>query len=110
MAWHLGRVAAGFGVVIGAGLAQAAPADEEFGEAANLYRAERMSAAYARFVVLANRGDRDAARIALFMHRYGPTLYGRYWDAQVDEVELWTRLAQQPQGRTPPAYRPPRQH
>lgn len=75
-----------------------------FDEAAEQYQKSRHSDAYGRFIVLANSGDRDAARIVLFMHRYGPTLYGSYWDASTEEVELWEQLSTQG-GRTSPAFR-----
>ena len=85
--------------------AVAGPPDP-FQEAARLYQQGRWSAAYGRFIRLANEGDRDAARIALFMHRYGPTLYGAYWDAQPDERAAWTELAAAPLGRTPAPFQP----
>jgi hypothetical protein len=84
-----------------------APRDTAFEEAARQFQKARWSDAYGRFILLANGGDRDAARIALFMHRYGPQLYGSYWDASAEDVELWTQLASQGRGRAPPEYRPP---
>ncbi len=48
----------------------------------------RWADAYGRFIALPNDGDRDVARIALFMYRYGPRLYGSHWDASPDEVAL----------------------
>lgn len=86
-------------------------ADLSFAQAADQHQKSRYSGAYGRFVILANRGDRDAARIALFMHRYGPSLYGTFWDASMEEVETWEQLASQggrvsPRFRTPPEFRP----
>jgi hypothetical protein len=57
------------------------------------YRDARWSSAYGRFYELANNGDANAARIALFMVRHGKLLYKSDWDATEDDVELWTRLA-----------------
>ncbi len=82
--------------------------DPAFQQAVAQYREGRLAAAYGRFVRLANQGDPDAARIALFMHRYGPVLFGNYWDAQVEEIEMWTELSSGPQGRPQPPYRPER--
>lgn len=65
----------------------------EFDAALREYRAARWSAAYGRLIVLANNGHRDAARMALFMYQFGPTLYNTRWDASVEDVEVWTRTA-----------------
>lgn len=48
---------------------------------------------------MANNGDADAARIALFMHRFGPQLYGRYWDLSPQEADSWTQLVRSEKGR-----------
>jgi hypothetical protein len=75
-------------------LGSAAGAQEaEFREAVRHYRAGHWSAAYGRLIVLANNGHRDAARMALFMHQYGPVLYETRWDASAEDVQLWTRTA-----------------
>ena len=50
--------------------------EQEFQQAVQQYKAGRYSQAYGKFIALANHGDPDAAHIALFMHKYGPTLYG----------------------------------
>ena len=82
-------------------LAASAPAtaaakdDWAFNYAVEQYQRGRWSDAYGRFIALANDGDRDAARIALFMLRYGPRLYGSHWDASPDDVEEWEALANQ---------------
>ncbi len=83
-----------------------AGSDPAFQAAVEAFRQGRMSAAYGRFTALAQRGDADAARIALFMHRYGPTLYGRYWDVGLDDMRDWTQSSCGPGGRMPPVYRP----
>lgn len=67
-------------------------ADREYAEAVRSFRSGRTADAFGRFIDLANRGDVDAARIALFMHSYGPTLYGTYWEAGAQDVEYWTSL------------------
>lgn len=79
--------------------------DDEFANAVEKYQQSNWSHAYGRFMALAERGDSDAARIALFMHRYGPALYNNHWDAAPHELELWSSLSNQV-GRTPPAFQP----
>jgi hypothetical protein len=88
--------------------ALASSRDRAFVEATQQYQKARWADAYGRFMRLANSGDRDAARIALFMHRYGPQLYGAYWDASTEEVELWTELAATQAGRAQPTFQPRR--
>lgn len=91
--------------IAGSSATPAAP-DAVIAHAIDQYRLGRLAAAYGRFVELANRGDADAARIALFMHHYGPLLYGKYWDADAADLEDWARLAEGHKGRAAPAYRP----
>ena len=69
--------------------------DWAFSEAVEQYQRGHWADTYGRFIELANDGDRDAARIALFMYRYGPRLYGSYWDASPDELDVWERLGTQ---------------
>ena len=79
-------------------LALAAPAsasnlvEREYAEALQSFRSGRTSEAFGRFMDLANRGDVDSARIALFMHQYGQPLYGKHWDAGPQNVAYWTSL------------------
>ena len=75
-----------------------------FDEAARQYRAGRFSDSYGRFMALANTGDVDAAHIALFMNRYGPQLYGSYWDAAPHEIERWASLIRDRAGRPQPVF------
>jgi len=91
-----------------AGVAVAAPpaSEREFVQAMAAHRKGDMSGAYGRLVVLANEGDPDAARIALFMHRYGPLLYRSTWDAQADDLESWAQVASFPMGRPEPVFVP----
>lgn len=66
--------------------------EREYAEAVQTFRAGRTSEAFGRFMDLANRGDVDAARIALFMHQYGQPLYGKHWDAGPQNVAYWASL------------------
>ena len=72
------------------------------------YRTGRYASAWGHFYMAANEGDPDAARLALHMLRYGPVLYGGFWDASSEEVADWTRLAASSKGRPPPEYQPAR--
>jgi hypothetical protein len=65
-----------------------------FSAAAESLRAGRHAEAYGRFVVLADEGDVDAARIALLLHRFGPDVFGSAWDASVEQVVEWTRWSE----------------
>ncbi|MCE9660071.1 MAG: hypothetical protein K8R60_16030 [Burkholderiales bacterium] len=90
-----------FAVFVPAAMAQSqtvqvsplAPATS-FAEASQLFRAGRHAAAYGRFARLANEGNREAAGIALVMHRHGVALFGSNWDATTEELEQWSALAQ----------------
>jgi hypothetical protein len=66
-----------------------------YSEAMGYYELGKWPAAYGRFVVLADLGHADAARIALFMHHFGPRLYGSAWDASEYQLEHWLQLASQ---------------
>jgi hypothetical protein len=68
------------------------PTEREYDEAVRTFRAGRMSHAFGKFIDLANRGDVDSARIALFLHTYGPVLFGKQWDAGDQDVAYWTML------------------
>lgn len=92
-----------------AGFATAMPAHARspaFTQAVQQYRAGHLSDAFGRFFALANDGDADAARIALFMHQYGPILYGRYWDAAPQEVAHWQALQGKPVVHSAPPFQP----
>lgn len=84
--------------------AAAQPASGALLGAVGEYREGRLSEAFGRFHELANAGDADAAAIALFMYRFGPMLYGRYWDATPQEVLEWERLQGSIARRTQLAY------
>jgi hypothetical protein len=79
---------------------------QEFEEALRQYRAGRLSDAFGRFSALANKGDADAAHIALFMNKYGPQLYGSYWDAYPPDVAQWNLLIRDREGRPQPVFQP----
>ena len=70
----------------------AAPVEREYDAAVRSFRAGHLSEAFGQFMALANRGDVDAARIALHMHSYGPVLYGKQWDAGPQNVAYWDTL------------------
>jgi len=84
-----------FALVLGGAATAAEPA---FDQAVRDYQAGRWSAAYGHFMVLANSGNIEAARIALFMVRHGKLLYSSEWAATDEDVELWSRMT----GTRPP--------
>lgn len=65
----------------------------QFAEAVHLYRSGRWSAAYGRFIALADLGHPNAARIALSMHRDSQSRYGTLWDATPQQLQDWERSA-----------------
>jgi hypothetical protein len=64
-----------------------------FARAVRLYRAGQYSAAYGRFVELADGGHRYAAAISLQMLRNGPYLYRSEWSATPAQVAHWQRVS-----------------
>lgn len=105
-------VVAAMAVTVASPAARANPAakamEREFGEAVEQFKAGKRSLAFGKFIRLANRGDVDAARIALFMHAYGATLWGAHWEADREDIEYWTTLVKNSQtaGRPQPAFEP----
>lgn len=95
-------------------LAASAPAtaaakdDWAFNHAVEQHQRGQWSDASGRFIVLANNGDRDATRIALFMLSYGPRLYASHWDASPDDAEEWKALVNQSPTtfRATPVFKP----
>jgi hypothetical protein len=69
-----------------------APVEREYAEAVQSFRAGRTAEAFGRFIEMANRGDVDAARIALFLHSYGPVLFNKQWEADQRDVAYWNQL------------------
>jgi hypothetical protein len=82
-----------------AGMPAAHASEQEYADAVRQFKDGRLADAYGHFKVLANRGDADAARIALFMYKFGPALYGRDWDVTPHEAGAWEALAQQGKAR-----------
>lgn len=70
----------------------AALAEREYAEAIQSFRAGRTSVAFGQFMALAQRGDVDSARIALFLYSYGPVLYGKQWDVLPADIDYWNTL------------------
>lgn len=87
-------------------LGTAAESGDAYDQAVVQYQQGRWADAYGRFMALANEGDADAARTALFMYRYGPQLYNAHWDAMPSQVARWERLAASTQGRSTPVFQP----
>lgn len=77
-----------------------------YDEAVAQYQQGHWANAYGQFMALANAGDADAARTALFMLRYGPQLYKAHWDAIPAQVRHWEQLAESTQGRSTPLFQP----
>jgi hypothetical protein len=74
-------------------VASRTPADNRYDDALELFKAGRYPEAYGVFATLARNDDPDAARIASFMHQYGPALFGSHWDAFPHQVRHWDSLA-----------------
>lgn len=91
--WALAALMAAAGWMAPAGAEPVKAMDREFEAAVRHFQAGRVSLAFGRFTDLANRGDTDAARIALFLHAYGPMLHGKHWDAEEEDLANWQRLA-----------------
>jgi hypothetical protein len=73
-------------------LLPAAAQEDMYADALRLYREGRWSAAYGRFLRLADGGNADAARIALMMLRHGHDLYGTEWTAAPSQVAQWESM------------------
>lgn len=82
--------------------------EREYAQAVRSFKAGRTSEAYGQFFDLANRGDVDSARIALFMHLYGQQLFGKHWDALPVDVAYWQNLVRNSgsSGRPAPEFPP----
>ena len=86
------------------GAAQAS--ESEYDAAVTSFRAGRTSEAFGQFMSMANHGDVDAARIALFMYNYGHALYGKDWDVLPSAIAAWSDLLRTASatGRQLPAF------
>ncbi|MBT9505706.1 hypothetical protein [Rhodoferax sp.] len=73
-----------------------ANSDVAFKQAMEQHKLGNWSHAYGRFSALADGGDAEAARIALFMLRHGSEMYGLKWGASQPQIDQWTKLALQP--------------
>lgn len=73
--------------------ASAARVDDRFVAAMQQYNDGRYAAAYGQLIELADGGNAEAARIALLMLRYGPTLYRSQWSATQEQIQYWLDLA-----------------
>ena len=67
--------------------------DVDFATAMEQYRLGKRADAYGKFSRLADRNHADAARIALLMVRFGPSLFGGDWGASQPQIERWRQLA-----------------
>jgi hypothetical protein len=72
--------------------AAAAGTDPDYTQALQDYRAGRWSSAFGRMIPLANNGNVEAARIALFMQQHGRLLYNSDWEASEEDIELWSKM------------------
>ncbi len=70
----------------------AAASLEMYQEAVAAFRDHRYSAAYGRFMLLADGGHEAAAQMALTMYRNGPALFGAEWDATEMQLARWSAL------------------
>ena len=83
-------------LLVGAASAQPARAPDaarDFDAAVIAYERNHWNEAYAAFTGLADRGDAEAARIALQMWRHGHALYRMTFSANAQQVERWQRLS-----------------
>ncbi|MDT7837999.1 hypothetical protein [Aquabacterium sp. OR-4] len=69
--------------------------------ATQAFQAGQHAAAFGRFAGLAQAGDAEAARIALFMLDHGHRLYGQDWGTTPAEHRRWQQMARQAQAGAP---------
>lgn len=72
--------------------AEVVSGNQSFTYAVELYKSGKFSAAYGRFQALANAGDLQSAKIALFMARNGALLYSTEWSATQSEIDRWLAM------------------
>lgn len=70
--------------------------DVDFATAMEQFRLGKWADAYGKFSRLADRNHADAARIALLMVRFGPSLFGIGWGASQPQIDHWGQLATTP--------------
>lgn len=66
-----------------------------FVEAMDFYQLGKWAKAYERLAALADNNHAGAARIALLMYRFSPSLYGVTSNASKEQAERWARIASQ---------------
>lgn len=93
-------------LLLSAAVPAAASMEDAFERATAQYRQGRYSDAYGRFLDLAGQGDPDAARIVLFMHAFGPPLYGSHWDLSTEQRDAFARQAASKKAREPLPFQP----
>ena len=65
---------------------------EMYQDAVAAFRDHRFSAAYGRFMRLADAGHENSAQMALMMYRNGPALFGAEWEATDPQLAHWSDL------------------
>lgn len=56
----------------------------------------RFSEAYGRLMSLADAGYPPSAELALWMYANGPTLFGKDWDSNQEQLTAWAQAAGRP--------------
>jgi hypothetical protein len=59
------------------------------------FRQARFSEAYGRLMSLADAGYPPSAQLALWMFANGPTLFGKDWDSNQEQLTAWAQVAGQ---------------
>ncbi len=65
---------------------------EMYRDAVTAFSAHHYSAAYGRFMRLADAGHEPSAQMALAMYRNGQALFGAEWDATEQQLTKWSTL------------------
>jgi hypothetical protein len=65
---------------------------EIYQDAVAAFREQRYSAAYGRFMRLADAGHEASAQMALMMYRHGPTLFSAEWEATDFQLARWSEI------------------
>jgi hypothetical protein len=60
------------------------------------YREGRFAEAYGRFMRLADAGHGRSAKLALWMHQNGTTVFGSEWDSTPEQQQAWAEAASRP--------------
>jgi hypothetical protein len=78
-------------LTLGAAQVSAAESSSDLAYAQSLYQQQKWAGAYGRFVTLADRGNPEAACVALFMVSHGQSLYKSAWSATQGQIQNWSR-------------------